>query len=60
MIARCAARREMPLEFSASGLAEAMRRRSESPQTALTTRETEVLKLLVEGRRWRRWDGRSS
>ncbi len=40
---------EMPLEFSASGLAEAMRRRSESPQTALTTRETEVLKLLVEG-----------
>ncbi|WP_345206688.1 response regulator transcription factor [Fodinibacter luteus] len=40
---------EMPLEFSASGLAEAMRRRSESPQMTLTTRETEVLKLLVEG-----------
>jgi DNA-binding NarL/FixJ family response regulator len=40
---------EMPLEFSASGLAEAMRRRSESPQTSLTTRETEVLRLLVEG-----------
>ena len=40
---------QMPLEFSASGLAEAMRRRSESPQTSLTSRETEVLKLLVEG-----------
>ena len=40
---------EMPLEFSASGLAEAMRRRSEAPQMTLTTRETEVLKLLVEG-----------
>ncbi len=40
---------EMPLEFSASGLAEAMRRRSESPTLTLTTRETEVLKLLVEG-----------
>ncbi len=40
---------EMPGEFSASGLAEAMRRRSESPQTTLTTRETEVLELLVEG-----------
>lgn len=40
---------QMPLEFSASGLAEAMRRRSESPQMTLTTRETEVLKLLVEG-----------
>ena len=40
---------QMPLEFSASGLAEAMRRRSESPQTSLTCRETEVLKLLVEG-----------
>jgi DNA-binding NarL/FixJ family response regulator len=40
---------EMPLEFSASGLAEAMRRRSEAPQATLTSRETEVLKLLVEG-----------
>ena len=40
---------EMPGEFSASGLAEAMRRQSEAPQTTLTTRETEVLKLLVEG-----------
>ena len=40
---------DMPGEFSASGLAEAMRRRSESPQTTLTTRETEVLELLVEG-----------
>ena len=40
---------EMPLEFSASGLAEAMRRRSETPQTTLTARETEVLRLLVEG-----------
>ncbi len=40
---------EMPLEFSASGLADAMRRRSESPTLTLTTRETEVLKLLVEG-----------
>jgi DNA-binding NarL/FixJ family response regulator len=40
---------EMPGEFSASGLAEAMRRRSETPQTTLTTRETEVLELLVEG-----------
>ncbi|WP_245862225.1 response regulator transcription factor [Phycicoccus duodecadis] len=38
-----------PLEFSASGLAEAMRRRHEQPQTSLTSRETEVLKLLVEG-----------
>ena len=40
---------EFPLEFSASGLAEAMRRRHEQPQTSLTSRETEVLKLLVEG-----------
>jgi DNA-binding NarL/FixJ family response regulator len=40
---------EMPLEFSASGLAEAMRRRSEAPQLTLTARESEVLKLLVEG-----------
>ena len=40
---------EMPSEFSASGLAEAMRRQSDTPQTTLTTRETEVLKLLVEG-----------
>ena len=40
---------EMPGEFSASGLAEAMRRQSEAPQTTLTTRETEVLRLLVEG-----------
>ena len=40
---------EMPLEFSASGLAEAMRRQGEKPQATLTTRETEVLRLLVEG-----------
>jgi DNA-binding NarL/FixJ family response regulator len=40
---------EMPLEFSASGLADAMRRRSDTPATTLTARETEVLKLLVEG-----------
>ncbi len=40
---------DFPLEFSASGLAEAMRRQHEAPQTTLTTRETEVLKLLVEG-----------
>lgn len=40
---------DFPLEFSASGLAEALRRRHEQPQTNLTTRETEVLKLLVEG-----------
>ena len=40
---------EMPGEFSASGLAEAMRHQSEAPQTTLTTRETEVLRLLVEG-----------
>ncbi len=40
---------QLPLEFSASGLAEAMRRRSDSPPTSLTAREAEVLKLLVEG-----------
>lgn len=40
---------DMPGEFSASGLAEAMRRRSEAPQTRLTQREAEVLDLLVEG-----------
>ncbi|NHA69175.1 response regulator transcription factor [Phycicoccus flavus] len=40
---------DFPGEFSASGLAEAMRRRHEQPQTTLTGRETEVLKLLVEG-----------
>ncbi len=40
---------EMPGEFSASGLAEAMRRHAETPQTNLTAREAEVLRLLVEG-----------
>jgi len=40
---------EAPLAFTASGLAEAMRRRNDSPQVNLTTRETEVLRLLVEG-----------
>lgn len=40
---------DFPGEFSASGLAEALRRRHEQPQTSLTSRETEVLKLLVEG-----------
>jgi len=40
---------EAPLEFTASGLAEAMRRRNDSPPVNLTTRETEVLRLLVEG-----------
>ena len=40
---------EMPGEFSASGLAEAMRRQADTPQTTLTARETEVLRLLVEG-----------
>jgi DNA-binding NarL/FixJ family response regulator len=40
---------DFPGEFSASGLAEAMRRRHESPTTTLTARETEVLALLVEG-----------
>ena len=39
----------MPLEFSASGLAEALRRRSEAPQATLTSRETEVLKLVAKG-----------
>ena len=45
---------EMPGEFSASGLAEAMRPQADTPQTTLTTREAEVLRLLVEGRRWPR------
>ena len=40
---------EMPGEFSASGLAEAMRRQADTPQTTLTARESEVLRLLVEG-----------
>ncbi|HYN67113.1 MAG TPA: response regulator transcription factor [Ornithinibacter sp.] len=40
---------EMPGEFSASGLAEAMRRQADTPQTNLTAREAEVLRLLVEG-----------
>jgi DNA-binding NarL/FixJ family response regulator len=40
---------EMPGEFSASGLAEAMRRQADTPQTSLTARESEVLRLLVEG-----------
>ena len=40
---------EMPLEFSASGLADAMRRRSQTPVATLTGRETQVLRLLVEG-----------
>ncbi len=40
---------ELPLEFSASGLAEAMRRQHDAPQTSLTSRESEVLRLLVEG-----------
>jgi DNA-binding NarL/FixJ family response regulator len=40
---------EFPLEFSASGLAEAMRRQNDAPPTNLTGRETEVLQLLVEG-----------
>jgi len=40
---------EAPLEFSASGLAEALRRRRDSPPISLTARETEVLRLLVEG-----------
>lgn len=40
---------EMPGEFSASGLAEAMRHQAETPQTNLTAREAEVLRLLVEG-----------
>ncbi|GGL28761.1 response regulator transcription factor [Phycicoccus endophyticus] len=40
---------DFPLEFSATGLAEAMRRRQEAPQASLTARESEVLTLLVEG-----------
>lgn len=40
---------DFPLEFTGSGLAEAMRRRQESPVATLTTREMEVLGLLVEG-----------
>jgi len=40
---------EMPGEFSASGLAEAMRRQADAPHTNLTARESEVLRLLVEG-----------
>lgn len=40
---------ESPLEFTGAGLAEALRRRRESPQVNLTERETEVLRLLVEG-----------
>ena len=40
---------EMPGEFTASGLAEAMRRHADAPQTNLTAREAEVLRLLVEG-----------
>ena len=40
---------ESPLTFSAAGLAEALRRRSEHKQTPLSVRETEVLELLAEG-----------
>jgi DNA-binding NarL/FixJ family response regulator len=40
---------ESPASFSARGLAEAMRRGQSTPQTTLTERETEVLRLLVEG-----------
>ena len=40
---------EMPAEFSASGLAEALRRRHDEPKATLTAREMEVLGLLVEG-----------
>ncbi len=40
---------ETPLSFSAAGLADALRRRSEPKQTPLTARETEVLELLAEG-----------
>ena len=39
----------MPGEFSASGLAEALRRRHDEPKASLTAREMEVLGLLVEG-----------
>ena len=40
---------ESPASFSARGLAEAMRHGRSTPQTTLTDRETEVLRLLVEG-----------
>jgi len=40
---------QSPGAFSASGLAEAMRRQSEAPQATLTARESDVLRLLVEG-----------
>jgi DNA-binding CsgD family transcriptional regulator len=40
---------ETPLSFSAAGLADALRRRSEPKQTPLTARESEVLELLAEG-----------
>jgi DNA-binding NarL/FixJ family response regulator len=40
---------ENPLAFTATGLAEALRRRSAAPQTVLTPRETEVLQALAEG-----------
>jgi DNA-binding NarL/FixJ family response regulator len=40
---------ESPSAFSATGLAEAMRRQSTAPQATLTARETEVLRLLVDG-----------
>lgn len=40
---------ETPLSFSAAGLADALRRRSEPRATPLTARETEVLELLAEG-----------
>ncbi len=40
---------DTPMTFSAAGLAEALRRRSEPKQTPLTARETEVLELLAEG-----------
>ncbi|MGL5849735.1 MAG: response regulator transcription factor [Phycicoccus sp.] len=40
---------DFPLEFTGSGLAEAMRRRQEAPVATLTAREMEVLGLLVEG-----------
>lgn len=38
-----------PGSFSARGLAGAMRRQGESPQSTLTVRESDVLRLLVEG-----------
>ncbi len=40
---------ESPASFSARGLAEAMRRGQSAPQTTLTEREADVLRLLVEG-----------